>query len=108
MAEKEQRGEKRKREVTDEDLSDIVRIIKSNNRKRARKYDFTNDEIQSIARIMKQSKGLPVNIPNSVFSVEFLCNNIHFQHDKAIYKINVDKNNMQTLPDFFNSIKQVF
>ncbi len=108
MAKKEQKGEKRKREVTDEDISDIVRIIKSNSRKRARKYDFTNDEIQNIVRIMKQSKGLPVNTPSSVFSVEFLRNNIHFQHDEAIYKINVDKNNMQTLPDFLNSVKQVF
>ena len=108
MAEKEQRGEKRKREVTVEDINDIVRIIKSNNRKKARKYDFTNDEIQSIARIMKRRRGLPLNIPNSVFSVEFLRNNIHFQHDEAIYQIDVNKDNMQTLPDFLNSVKQVF
>ncbi len=108
MAEKEQKGVKRKREVTDEDITDIVRIIKTNSRKRARKYNFTNDEIQNIARIMRQNKGLPVNMGSSVFHVEFLRNNIHFQHDEAIYRINIDKDNMQTLPDFLNSVKQVF
>ncbi len=84
-----------------------MRVIKSKSKKRTR-YNFTNNEIENIARVMKQKKGLPLNTGNSLFHVEFLRNNIHFQHDEAIYKINVDRDNMQTLPDFLDSVKQMF
>jgi hypothetical protein len=57
---------------------------------------------------MKEDNGINIHIPDSKFNVEFLRTNIRFNRDESIYKINVDKNVLRTLPDFLNNVKKVF
>ena len=77
-------------------------------RERVEKYDFTDDEIGEIVRIINEEDGIDINIPETVFNVEFLHTNIRFNRDESIYKINVNKDAMQSLPDFLSNIKKVF
>ncbi len=87
-----------KRKITDDDIADIVRIMKTSDGdgNTCSKYDFTDEEIANIARIMKENNGINIHIPDSKFNIEFLRTNIRFNRDESIYKINVDKNVLQT------------
>ena len=49
-----------------------------------------------------------INIPESVFKVELLQTNVCFKNDEVVYRINVNKDTLQSLPDFLENTKKVF
>jgi hypothetical protein len=73
-----------------------------------KRFDLTDDTISEIVRIMKTQNGLNINIPESVFKVELLQTNVCFKNNEVVYRINVNKGTLQSLPDFLENTKKVF
>lgn len=89
----------------DEDVNEIVRIINSSANTN---FDFTDNEINEIVQAMRKNSGIVINTPDTLFNVTLLRTNIRFNRDENIFRITVEKDKLQTLPDFLNNIRNVF
>jgi hypothetical protein len=66
-----------------------------------KRFDLTDDTISEIVRIMKTQNGLNIK-------VELLQINVCFKNNEVVYRINVNKGTLQSLPDFLENTKKVF
>jgi uncharacterized tellurite resistance protein B-like protein len=68
-------------------------------------FDITDEQLHDIVRMIRTTQSRP--IPAQIFSAELAHVNTRFNHCELIYNISVGSNNMNSLPELEN-FRRVF
>jgi hypothetical protein len=91
-------GRKRKREEEGEKEGETS--IPSNS------FDITDEQLHDIVRMIRTTQSRP--IPAQIFSAELAHVNTRFNHRELIYNISIGSNNMNSLPELLENFRRVF
>ena len=91
-------GRKRKREEEGEKEGETS--VPSNS------FDITDEQLRDIVRMIRTTQSRP--IPAQIFSAELAHVNTRFNHRELIYNISVGSNNMNSLPELLENFRRVF
>ena len=94
-------GQKRKRneEGEREEEGETSRISSDS-------FDITDEQLHDIVRMIRTTQSRP--IPAQIFSAELAHVNMRFNHRELIYNISVGSNNMNSLPELLENFRRVF
>jgi hypothetical protein len=94
-------GQKRKRdeEGEREEEGETSRISSDS-------FDITDEQLHDIVRMIRTTQSRP--IPAQIFSAELAHVNTRFNHRELIYNISVGSNNMNSLPELLENFRRVF
>ena len=69
-------------------------------------FDITDEQLHDIVRMIRTTQSRP--IPAQIFSAELAHVNTRFNHRELIYNISVGSNNMNSLPELLENFRRVF
>ena len=69
-------------------------------------FDITDEQLNDIVRMIRTTQSRP--IPAQIFSAELAHVNTRFNHRELIYNISVGSNNMNSLPELLENFRRVF
>ena len=100
--------------ITSKLIADIAKMARENEFQRnmtqsreKRNYDVEDRDIREISRIVEQNKK-NVRIPRNAFSVDQIEIHRRFGYNEYIYNVKIGAGNVTTLPEFYDSLREVF
>jgi hypothetical protein len=90
----------RKRKRGDEEEEEGETSVPNNS------FDITDEQLHDIVRMIRTTQSRP--IPARIFSAELARVNTRFNHRELIYNISVGSNNMSSLPELLENFRRVF
>ena len=131
-------GERKHRKLNNEDLQKIINMVRINNDKtrinitskliadiakmarenelqrnatkqsrEKRNYNVEDRDIREISRIVEQNRK-NVRIPRNAFSVNQVQTHRRMGYNEYVYNVRIGAGNVTTLPEFYDSLREVF
>ncbi|CAB4044265.1 Hypothetical predicted protein, partial [Paramuricea clavata] len=69
-------------------------------------YDLSDEQLREIVRMVRANDD--IEVPPTVFNLDSVRVNRRFNNNEYIYEINIGANNMTTLPGFLDNLRRVF
>ena len=86
--------------------NELQRIVAKQSREK-RSYDVQDRDIREILRIVEENRK-NVRIGKSTFSVNQIQTHRRMGYNEYVYNVRIGAGNVTTLPEFYNSIREVF
>ena len=61
-------------------------------------YDLSDEQLLEIVCMVRANN--PIEVPPTVFNLHSVCINRHFNNNEYVYEINIGQNNMDMLPEY--------
>ena len=102
-------------QITPKLIVDIAKMARENELQRIaakqsrekRSYNVQDRDIREILRIVEENRK-NVRIGKSTFSVNQIQTHRRMGYNKYVYNVRIGAGNVTTLPEFYNSIREVF